>query len=146
MSKLSIFIFVLTLSVLSKAGEIHKWTDADGAVHFGDRPPMDVDSELVYVKPIVYDTPSIEALKEVLESRDGVIMYSASWCGYCKKARAYFSEKRIPYKEYDVETSEKGKRDYARLGAKGIPVILVGSKRLNGFSAKAFEQAYSGAR
>ena len=48
-------------------------------------------------------------------------MYGTTWCSYCKKARSYFGANEIQYKEYDVENSEKGKRDYKKLGAKGIP-------------------------
>ena len=70
-------------------------------------------------------------------------MYGTTWCGYCKKTRSYFGANKIRYKEYDVENSEKGKRDYKKLGAKGIPVMLVGKKRLNGFSEASFKRIYT---
>lgn len=44
--------------------------------------------------------------------------------------------------EYDVEKSSKGKRDFKRLGGTGVPIILVGQKRLNGFSWETFEKLY----
>ena len=69
-------------------------------------------------------------------------MYSANWCGVCKKARRYFEKQGIDYKEYDVETSARGKSDYKKLGAKGVPVILVGKQRMNGFSVDGFEKLY----
>jgi len=128
---------------LAVAGEIHKWTDENGNVHFGDRPPASADSTEIVVKPNVYERPSIERVVSSLEdgTRD-VVMYSAQWCGYCKKARNYFMAEGIQFKEYDVEKSPKGKRDYKRLKAVGVPVILVGSKRLNGFSRSSFESIY----
>jgi len=61
-------------------------------------------------------------------------MYSAAWCGICKKANEYFKANNIKYKEYDIDKSSKGKRILKKLGAKGVPVILVGDKHLNGFS------------
>ena len=70
-------------------------------------------------------------------------MYGTSWCGYCKKARRYFAAHGIPFKEFDVENSSKGKRDYEKLRAKGVPVILIGKKCLNGFSAASFESIYT---
>lgn len=69
-------------------------------------------------------------------------MYATSWCGYCKKARSYFKEKGISYIEYDIEKNERAKRMYDLLGGKGVPVILVGKKRLNGFSVAGFEDIY----
>ncbi len=54
----------------------------------------------------------------------------------------WVDEKGIKYKEYDVEKSAKGKSEYRRLGAKGVPVILVGKRRMNGFSVDGFEKLY----
>jgi glutaredoxin len=84
---------------------------------------------------VTYDTSSFDVGKKV-------IMYSANWCGVCKKARRYFEKQGIDYKEYDVETSARGKSDYKKLGAKGVPVILVGKQRMNGFSVDGFEKLY----
>ena len=69
-------------------------------------------------------------------------MYSTSWCGACKRAKQYFNENGINYVEYDVETNEKGKQDFRELGGRGVPIILVGNKRLNGFTASSFEKIY----
>jgi len=71
-----------------------------------------------------------------------VVMYATSWCPVCKQARAYFRENRIAFTEFDVEKSEQGRRDYARLGARGVPVILVGTARINGFSPGGFRRLY----
>ncbi|MCU7838810.1 MAG: DUF4124 domain-containing protein [Candidatus Thiodiazotropha sp. (ex Troendleina suluensis)] len=127
---------------LSVADAIYRWRDEDGKVHFGDRQPAYVESESVTVKPNVYHSPSIEKLSHGSASNEGVVMYSAKWCGYCKKARKYFKSHSIAYEEYDVESSAKGKRDYKKLGASGIPIILVGTRRLNGFSEASFRNIY----
>ncbi len=123
--------------------EILKWTDKDGKVHFGDRPPADAVTSIVKVKINTYESPNVEAMQDVLNPKDKVVMYSAEWCGVCKKAKKYFKANNIPYKDYDIEKSSKGKKDYKKLRAKGVPVILVGKKRLNGFSAGSFESIYN---
>jgi len=124
------------------AGEIHTWRDAEGRVHFGDRPPPDVAAEIVTVRPNVYQSPSIESVGEVFGVAPKVVLYSASWCGVCKQARRYFDAQDVAYDEYDVETSARGKRDFARLEAHGVPVILVGRQRMNGFNSAAFDALY----
>ena len=73
-----------------------------------------------------------------------VVMYSTTWCGVCKRAKGYFRERDIPYREYDVEKSAKGRRDYQRLKGRGVPIILVGDQRMNGFSRDRFESIYRG--
>lgn len=127
----------------ASAGEIHRWTDPDGKVHFGDRPPADTTTTLVTVKPNVYTSPSIETVSSELSTPDEVVLYSAEWCGYCKQARRYFKENRIRFTEYDVEKSARGQRDFRKLRAKGVPVILVGDQRMNGFSPAAFMKLYA---
>ena len=63
-------------------------------------------------------------------------MYSAEWCGICKRAKSFMDSEGIPYKEYDVDESSKGKRDFKKLNGKGVPIFLVGDQRMNGFSPK----------
>ncbi len=138
-----ILIISTLLCTISVSAEILKWTDKDGKVHFGDRPPADAVTSVVKVKINTYESPNVEAMQDVLNPKDKVVMYSAEWCGVCKKAKKYFKANNIPYKDYDIEKSSKGKKDYKKLGAKGVPVILVGKKRLNGFSAGSFESIYN---
>ena len=63
-----------------------------------------------------------------------VVLYTTQRCGYCKKAKRYLKANNIRYTEYDVETNRKGQRDFKKLKATGVPVILVGDQRMNGFS------------
>ncbi len=76
--------------------------------------------------------------------RKSVVMYSAVWCGICKNAKRYFNQNGIAFKEYDIETSAKGRRDYKKLRGRGVPIILVGKKRINGFTPKSFKALYDG--
>ena len=52
----------------------------------------------------------------------------------------------IAYKEYDVDKSSKGKRDYKKLNGKGVPIILVGDQRMDGFSAQRLQVMLAAAR
>jgi glutaredoxin len=127
-------ITLLTVAYLSLqspalAGAIFKWKDADGKLHIGDRPPTGVEANPVTVRINTYqETGSTGA------SAKAVLIYTTVRCGYCKKAKAFLQRKGIPYQEYDVETSRKGQRDYKKLKGTGVPIILVGDNRLNGFS------------
>jgi len=75
-------------------------------------------------------------------SNKKVIMYSAEWCGVCRKAKRYFKKKGIRYKEYDIDKSKEARRKYDKLNARGVPVIFIGNIRLNGFSSSHFEKIY----
>jgi glutaredoxin len=66
--------------------------------------------------------------------RDTVVMLSASWCGYCRRARAFLQDEGIRYCEYDIETSEEGRRRFASLPLKVIPVLAIRGDTLVGYN------------
>ncbi len=132
----------LVLSILAMttadAGSIYRWVDDKGRIHFTDAPPGNVGAEEVEVKVITYTAPPVISATDGPSSKQ-VIIYSTEWCGVCKTAKAYFRSKNIAFKEYDVEKSPKGRRDYKRLKGNGVPLILVGNQRMSGFSSSHFE-------
>jgi len=146
--KLSILLAIVAFSQYSVA-EIYKWVDEDGNVHFTDTPPKNKKTQKVTVKINSYQSVAVippkddssDSRKEPVRSKK-VIMYSAEWCGVCRKAKKYFSEKRIAYKEIDIDKDKAGRIEFDKLNARGVPVIFVGKIRLNGFSPKHFEKVY----
>jgi glutaredoxin len=69
-------------------------------------------------------------------------LFSAAWCGYCRKAKAYLAEKNIKYREYDIDTAD-GKQAFATLGSgRGIPVLVLGGKTVQGFSPGGYDAAF----
>jgi len=82
--------------------------------------------------------PAAAALADYKERR--VVMYATSWCPYCQQARDYFRRRGIPYVEHDIEKDPVAHRDYKAFGGRGIPVIFVDQRRMNGFSVSVFEK------
>lgn len=72
-------------------------------------------------------------------NKSPVIMYSTLWCPYCKKAREYFKRHRFSYVEYDIEASVTNLENFRALNGNGVPLILVGDRRMQGFSPQPFE-------
>jgi glutaredoxin-like YruB-family protein len=136
MHKLAVALLFTLVAVVAHAG-VYKWTDANGKVHFSDKPPATEKVEEIKI-------PSFSGPAEVADvpaaAGGTVTMYSTAWCGVCKQARAYMQQKGIAFTEYDVEKDPTGKADFAKLGGRGVPVILVGGKRMNGFSPNRFDQ------
>jgi glutaredoxin len=122
--------------------EIHKWVDAQGKTHFSDTPPAGQQTEQLELKIKTYTAVEITPLEQRLGKSDKVVMYSATWCGICTKAKQYFKANSIPYVVYDIEKSRAGKQGFKQLKGRGVPIILVGGKRMNGFSVAKFEKLY----
>lgn len=77
-------------------------------------------------------------------SDDGlVIMYTTSWCGYCRKARNYFRKNGIPFIDKDIEEDAAAQREMiAKVGGRsGVPVIDIDGIIIRGFNVRAIEQA-----
>lgn len=72
---------------------------------------------------------------------NSIVVYGTSWCPYCNKVRDYLQSLGINFTDYDIETSELGKQKYNALHGQGVPIIIIGSQRIDGFDRKALEQA-----
>lgn len=69
-----------------------------------------------------------------------VVMYGVQWCGYCAKARAYFTDNGIPYTEFDPEQSSLAKESYLWLEGSGYPLIYIGARRIEGYPETVVRQ------
>jgi len=143
-------LIITTLLLILSSGassKIYKWVDEAGKTHYSSSPPARGKAEIVKPRINTYTSRKLPDSNNG-QSRSGkpprkkVVMYSAVWCGICKTARNYFKKRGIAFKEYDIETSSKGRLDYKRLRGTGVPIILVGKKRINGFNAKSFQSIY----
>jgi len=143
----SLCLVLLVISTHSY-GQLYKWVDADGSVHYGDSPPENANLEQITGKVSSYTSVSVET--NALDANNStlgngpkrVVMYSTSWCGYCRKAARHFRKNNIPFSERDIEKSASAAREYKKLNGRGVPVILIGKKRINGFDAKTFDGIY----
>jgi len=75
------------------------------------------------------------------DAKTRVVVYGTATCPYCAQARDYLKGRQVAFGDFDVKDGAKGQRDYAALGAKVVPVILIGNRRLEGFNQKAIDDA-----
>jgi len=73
-----------------------------------------------------------------------VILFSTSTCSWCRRAKKYFRENRVPFKEINVERDEAAARDVQRkTGQGGVPVIKIEGRWIVGFDKPAIERELS---
>ncbi|MCU7807750.1 MAG: glutaredoxin family protein [Candidatus Thiodiazotropha sp. (ex Semelilucina semeliformis)] len=71
---------------------------------------------------------------QVMKTGDDVVMYETDSCGYCVKARRFFKKNNVSYTSRNVAKSSSAKKEFKKLGGRGVPVILVKDQKLTGWS------------
>lgn len=69
-----------------------------------------------------------------------VVLYSADWCGWCKKAKRHLDDMGINYEIRDVDIPENMNDLVAKTGQRGIPVLDVGGRVVTGFSPEQYDE------
>ena len=73
-----------------------------------------------------------------------VVLFSTPTCSWCRRAKKYMRENKIPFKEVNVERDAAAARDVQRkTGQTGVPVIKIGGEWIVGFDRPAIERALS---
>lgn len=134
------------------AGQVYKWTDSAGKTHYGDAPPDDAKKQELRITAKSYDgPPQIQDWASILRRPTnvaglqprapsaGLTMFSAVWCGPCKRAKAYMAQKGISYRDVDIDASEANAQEHASYGGGGIPLFIAGEKSMRGFSPQALD-------
>lgn len=152
-------LFLALLPGLASADTLYKSVGPDGKVTYSDRPPASgsiqktlsfenlpasplPDSVLTYRKEL---QASLQKRLSGAAPRtsSGVQLFTAAWCGYCRKAKAYLAEKNIRYQELDIDTPD-GQQSFVQAGsASGIPLLLAKGKRVQGFSKGAYDAFFT---
>ena len=158
--KILVYFFVF-LAVAAQAETLYKVVGPDGKTTYTDRPPTDAKSKTTTLQ--FADAPSTPlpdsvlkyqaALQKSMQSRlaqarnvnaiGATTLYSASWCGYCKKAKAYLRANGIRYSEFDIDTADGGVAYFEAGGRRGVPLLLADGKRIEGFSDGSYDNFFS---
>lgn len=132
---------------------LYKFVTPDGRVVYSDHPP----AQGKVLKTITPDsTPATalpasaaEQLRKLQELRPGgaqiggVVLYSAVWCGYCTRAKAWLAARKIGFREVDIDTPD-GLASFAQAGGgQGVPLLLARGQRVQGFSPQSYERVFA---
>lgn len=142
---------------------IYQSRDKNGVPVYTDRLPADGKVE----KTFVYEyLPSSPVSAPPVDSRNGqgsqhhvsgnasgsssiptnatnVTLYGASWCPYCRGARTYLAQRGIAFQEVDIDTPS-GRYAYDMAGGRsGVPLLIVGNRRVQGFSKKGYDALFA---
>lgn len=133
---------VLLLACLSimpsgvQAGELFRWVDKAGRVHYSDVPPADA-TDVERIKPSSEPPAQDEDLpyetRRAMENFP-VTLYVGNGCGEaCELARSLLTKRGIPFSEKLLKYKEDVEAFKELSGFDGVPALAVGKTFLRGF-------------
>ena len=137
----SIILLLACLTAVSlsvQAGELYRWVDSSGIVHYSDVPSADaekIDSRRFSDEV----TPSENLPYETRRAQQNfpVTLYVGDGCGEtCDQARSLLSKRGIPFSEKLLRTKQDVDAFKQLSGFDGVPALAVGKNFLRGFLAE----------
>jgi glutaredoxin len=143
--KLRILICALLFSAgASLAGNLFRWVDSDGTVHYSDQPPppsvKDVEQKKLTIS-VIEGSPTYELQQAV--KNFPVTLYVTDCGAGCNKARQLLSKRGVPYSEKNPNQQPESAEALKNIaGELVVPVLVVGnSQTLKGFEENAWNNA-----
>jgi glutaredoxin len=124
------------------AGELYRWVDENGGVHYSDQPPPP-DARSAERKRLG-DKPGqgqvSYALQQAMKNFP-VTLYVSDDCGEpCKAAASYLTRRGVPFAQKDARQEADADALRALTGGKlEVPVASVGPKVLRGYEESAWK-------
>jgi glutaredoxin len=120
------------------------WKNRVGFVEMSTPPPM---SPADMKRAIQADYRRLAALMREAPGASGpqIIIYSADWCGACRRAKAYMDSKGIRYEERNVDLPGPKQELVEKTGGRSIPVIEVNGRIMKGFNQQRLEKMIAAA-
>ena len=75
-----------------------------------------------------------------------VAVYGTETCPFCAKTREFLTAQNIPFADFNIDKSPKAKQEFSTLKGEGVPVVLIGNRRIDGFNKEAIEKALAQAQ
>lgn len=125
------------------ASQLYQWKDAQGRVVYSDQPaPTGVkNAQQKSFRGSVIEVGESYAAKTAREKHP-VTLYTSTCGAPCDQARQLLSERGVPHSSKDLQADEEARAAVQKLTGKlNVPVLLVGSDKLEGFEAGQWQAA-----
>jgi glutaredoxin len=68
-----------------------------------------------------------------------LVLYTAKWCFYCQESITYLKAKGYAYQNIDIDT-EEGNKAFSQFPGYGVPLLVAGKRRVEGFSNQGYDK------
>ena len=116
----------------------YKIVGPDGKVTYTDKPPAAADIRMGNGAPAAASGGATGGMPYETRQAMGkypVTLYAAHDCGPCDQAREALKKRGVPFNEFSVNTDPDVAALRSRLGSTTLPVVVIGSQTMKGYSA-----------
>ncbi len=65
-----------------------------------------------------------------------ITLYSTAGCAHCRQLKQWLQQRRIRFVEMDVQRNARAFKDFQHHDGRGVPLLLVGERKIQGFNPK----------
>jgi glutaredoxin len=125
------------------------WREQVGFVEMSQPPPLTPQAARRSWEVSSQRTAQILATNSAVTTSAGpgrtqqeeVILYYATWCGYCKQAKSHLDSADVEYDLRNVDNDSIKSELRAKTGRTGIPVLDFSGEILRGYSSEQYDKA-----
>jgi len=136
-------VWIAAASMPLAAAQLYQWKDAQGRMVYSDQPPPASvkNAQQKAFKGNVIEGGESYAVKTAREKYP-VTLYASACGAPCDQARQLLGERGIPFSGKDPQASPEAQAELQKLtGRLSVPVLVVGSDKIDGFEAGQWQSA-----
>ncbi len=125
------------------AGQLYQWKDAQGRTVYSDQPPPTSvrNAQQKSFKGSVIEGNESYVVK-VARERYPITLYTSACGAPCDQARQLLIQRGVPFSSKDLQASEDARNEVQKLTGKlNVPVLMVGSEKIEGFESGQWQAA-----
>lgn len=147
---LNVFLLGSAYCLLSTPiyAQMHKWVDAQGKIHFSDKPPpanaKPLQSKVEASSPSVVTTnlpPELAAPTK----KNPVVLYTTATCGPCNDGRNLLKKNGIPFAEKTITSQDEVAKLKQISNDNQLPFLTINKSKFKGFDAEEWRSALNAA-
>jgi len=136
-------VWMATASTALAAAQLYQWKDAEGRTIYSDQaPPASAkNAQQKAFKGSVIEVGESYATKTARE-KFPITLYASACGAPCDQARKLLTERGAPFSNRDPQASPEAQAELKKLTGKlSVPVLMVGSDKIDGFEAGQWNEA-----
>jgi len=143
----ALFVLLALATGLSQAGDLYRWVDKDGTVHYSDTFPPSSAKQVQEknLTPSVIETSGLPYAAKQAAKNFPVTLYISDCGETCTQAKQHLTRRGIPFTTKNADDPTVQEEMRKKFGGLQIPILVIGNTTSKGYEAAAWDAALDAA-